>query len=134
MLQFGSQALCSFLCVQALLANLFVLKQITLFGLNATASDAYIVGSVLSLNLIQEYFGKPLARKAIWISFALLVFYTIVSQIHIGYIPSQTDFSQEWYAQLLAYMPRITIASILVYLMVQHFEHIFLCGFKKILQ
>ena len=100
MLKIGIEALCAFLCVQAILANLFVIKQISLFGLNATASDVYIVGSVLTLNLIQEYYGKEKARMAIWISFGLLVFYTIVSQIHIGYIPSQTDFAQEWYTAI----------------------------------
>lgn len=132
MVKFGSQALVSFLCVQAIIANLFVIKQITLFGLNATASDVYIVGSVLCLNMIQEYYGKELARKAIWISFALLVFYTIVSQIQISYIPSPTDFSQEWYKSLLSFMPRITSASIIVYLAVQYFDTFFYGLLKKV--
>lgn len=131
MARMGQQALVSFLCVQAIIANLFVIKQINLFGLNATASDVYIVGSVLSLNMIQEYYGKDSARKAIWISFALLVFYTIVSQIHIGYIPSPSDFSQEWYAPLLSFMPRITVASIIVYLAVQYFDTFFYALLKK---
>jgi uncharacterized integral membrane protein (TIGR00697 family) len=125
MTRMGLAALVSFLCVQAIIANLFVIKQITLFGLNATASDVYIVGSVLCLNMIQEYHGKDNARKAIWISFALLVFYTIVSQIQIGYIPSPSDFSQEWYKSLLSFMPRITTASIIVYLAVQYFDTFF---------
>lgn len=131
MVRFGSQALVSFLCIQAIIANLFVIKQITLFGLNATASDVYIVGSVLSLNMIQEYHGKELARKAIWISFVLLIFYTIVSQIHIAYIPSPFDFSQVWYQSLLSFMPRITTASIAVYLIVQYFDTFFYGLLKK---
>lgn len=132
MVQLGSQALVSFLCMQAIIANLFVIKQITLLGLNATASDVYIVGSVLSLNMIQEYHGKELARKAIWISFVLLVFYTIVSQIHIAYIPSTFDFSQSWYQSLLAFMPRITTASIVVYLIVQYFDTFFYGLLKRV--
>ena len=122
MLKFGAEALVAFLCVQAILANIFVLKQITLMGLNATASDVYIVGSVLSLNLLQEYYGKQLARKAIWISFSLLVFYTLASQIHIFYTPSLSDFTQQYYYNLLSYMPRLTTASIIVYLIVQYFD------------
>lgn len=133
MLKMGQEALVAFLCTQAILANLFVIKQITLFGFTATASDMYIVGSVFSLNLIQEYYGKDSARKAIWISFALLVFYTIVSQIHIYYAPSASDFSQEWYAGLLSYMPRITTGSIVVYLLVQHFDTFFYALVKKML-
>lgn len=134
MLKMGSEALVAFLCVQAILANLFVIKQITLFGLTATASDMYIVGSVLSLNLLQEYYGKHLARKAIWVSFCLLIFYTIVSQIHIYYIPSPSDFSHNYYYSLLSYMPRLTSASIIVYLIVQHFDTYFYAILKRIFE
>lgn len=125
MLRFGLTGLISFLCAQAILANLFVIKQISLLGLNATAADIYIVGSVLTLNLIQEYYGKQEARKAIWVSFALLIFYTIVSQIHLLYLPSVSDFSHSSYYLLLSFMPRITIASMVTYLLVQYFDTFF---------
>lgn len=133
-LKMGAEALIALLCTQAILANLFVLKQITLFGLTATAADMYIVGSVLSLNLLQEYYGKQLARKAIWISFCLLIFYTIVSQIHILYVPSASDFSQNYYYNLLSYMPRLTLASIIVYLIVQHFDTYFYAVLKRMFE
>ena len=133
MLMLGNQALCAFLCVQTILANLFVLKQITLFGLTATASDIYIIGSVFSLNLIQEYYGKKEARKTIWISFSLLIFYTIVSQFQIFYTPAPTDFAQPFYYQLLSFMPRLTIASLTVCLMVQYFDTYFYGFLKSIL-
>lgn len=125
MLRFGLAGLISFLCAQAILANLFVIKQINLLGLNATAADIYIVGSVLTLNLIQEYYGKEQARKAIWMSFALLVFYTLVTQIHLLYHPSASDFSQDAYYAILSFMPRITIASMFTYLLVQYFDTFF---------
>lgn len=121
-LKLGSQALVAFMVTQAIIANLFVLKQITLFGWNATAADVYIIGSVLGINLLQEYFGKTLARKAIWISFLLLVFYTIVSQFQLWYQPSRQDFAHQHFSTLLHFMPRITLASIVVYLLVQHID------------
>lgn len=132
MLRFGHEALCAFLCVQAILANLFVLKQITLFGLSATASDIYIVGSVFSLNLVQEFFGKAEAKRTIWISFSMLIFYTVVSQFQIWYQASQADFTAEHYGALLGYMPRLTIASLVVYLVVQHFDTFFYGTLKKL--
>lgn len=134
MLRFELPGLVSFLCAQAILANLFVIKQITLMGLNATAADVYIVGSVLTLNLIQEFYGKLQARKAIWISFSLLVFYTIVSQIHLAYAPSISDFSHDAYKALLSFMPRITIASMVTYVMVQYFDTFFYSILKNITQ
>lgn len=121
-LRMGAEALVAFLCVQPIIANLFVLKQITLFGFTATAADVYIVGSVITLNLIQEYFGKPLARKAIWVSFGMLLFYTIATQFQIWYAPSPVDMAHGYFYQLLQFMPRLTVASMITYLVVQHID------------
>jgi len=125
MQRLGAAALTASLCVQAILANLFVLKQIELLQLNATASDVYMIGCVLTLNLLQEYYGKQTARRAIWISFVLLLFYTLMSQLHIMYMPSIYDFSQTHYHALLSYMSRLATASLLVYLIVQYFDTYF---------
>ena len=65
----GSYGLVAFICIQCILANLFVIKQITLFGYTATCSDAFTVGATLGLNLLQEYFGKNITKKTIWINF-----------------------------------------------------------------
>ena len=94
-LRLGQCALVAFISVQSILANLFVLKQIAFFGLTATCSDAFIVGGVLGLNLLQEYFGKKAALRAIWTSFFLMLFYAVVSHIHLMYIPRITDTTQE---------------------------------------
>src|SRR6185295_1974808 len=79
----GPSALVAFICAQCILANLFVIKQTTLLGLTATCADAFTVGATLGLNLLQEYFGKEIAKKTIWINFFLLIFYAIISQIHL---------------------------------------------------
>lgn len=130
----GREALVGFICLQAILANLFVVKQITLLGLNATASDAFTVGGVLGLNLLQEYYGQDEAKKAIWISFFMLVFYGIVSQIHLAYIPSSFDTMQTHFAPILGFMPRIVIASFTVYLIAQHLDALLYGYFKKMAQ
>lgn len=129
-LRIGSYALVAFIVIQSILANLFVVKQITLVGLNATASDAFIVGSILGLQLLQEYFGKPLAQKTVFISFFLLIFYTIVSQIHIFYTPALHDHMHQHFYPILHLMPRIMIASITVYTAVSYFDTV-LYGFLK---
>jgi len=46
-MKLGSSALVSWVAVQALIANLFVLKQITLFGFNITASDGFASAACL---------------------------------------------------------------------------------------
>lgn len=117
-LYLGKEALITFICLQGVLANLFVTKQITLLGLTATGADAFIVGAILGLNLLQEYFGPAYTKKTIGISFFTLIFYTIASQIHLIYIPALHDFAHVHFFALLGFMPRIAIASITVYITV----------------
>jgi len=126
----GCEALVSLVCLECVLANLFVLKQTTLFGLNATCSDAFTIGATLGLNVLQEYFGRSIARKTIWINFFLLVAYALFSRIQLAYLPSVADTMQSVYAPLLLVMPRIVIASFTVYLIAQLVDY-HLYGFLK---
>lgn len=118
-LALGRSALVAFVCIQCILANLFVIKQTTLLGFNATTADAFTIGATLGLNLLQEYFGKAIARTTIFINFFFLVFYAIISQVHLWYTPSAFDTTHQHFSYLLAFMPRIVIASFTVYLIAQ---------------
>lgn len=129
-LRAGKEALVALVSVQWVLANLFVTKQIMLFGLNATASDALAVGASLGLNLIQEYFGRQLAKKTIFIAFGVTLFYTTLSWLQVLYCPSSLDKTHEHFCALLNPMPRIIIASMAVYLLVQLLDYA-LYGFLK---
>ena len=122
-LALGREALVAFVCAQCILANLFVLKQTTLFSLSATCSDAFTIGATLGLNLLQEYFGRPIARRTIWINFFLLVFYAVVSQLHLYYLPSTFDTMHGHFASILGFMPRIVVASFSVYLIAQTIDY-----------
>jgi queuosine precursor transporter len=129
-LALGRSCLVAFVCICCTLANLFVVKQITLFSLTATCADAFTVGATIGLNLLQEYFGKEITKKTIWINFFLLVFYAIVSQIHLLYIPDIADTAQQHFLPLLSLMPRIVIASFSVYFFTQMTDY-YLYGILK---
>lgn len=118
-LKFGKEALITLIGVQWVLANLFVTKQITLFGFEATASDALAVGATLCLNLVQEYFGKKYARKAIAIGFGSTLFYSALAFMQLMYLPSTLDNMHPHFCALLAPMPRLIVASMTTYLIVQ---------------
>ena len=130
-LKTSKETLVATIAIYCILANLFVLKQITLFGLHPTASDAFSVGAILGLNLLQEYFGKNAAKKATWTCFFALVLYAIVSQIHLLYSPSVYDTSAGHYSFLLTFMPRIAFASIATTIFVQHIDRILYEFLKK---
>ncbi len=115
----GKQFIVSTIAIFGILANLFVLKQINLFGLQVTSSDVFVVGISLGLNLIQEKFDKKTAQDTVWISFWGLLTYTILSQFQIWYLPNALDCTNQHFLGLLTLAPRLTIASLISYLISQ---------------
>lgn len=118
-LAMGKEALTATICLFSILANLFVTKQITLFGFSVVSTDVFMIGSILGLNMLQEFFGRALAQKTILINFAVTLFYLLMSLVQVWYIPNEFDTMHQHFQILLTPMLRIIIASVLVYLLVQ---------------
>jgi uncharacterized integral membrane protein (TIGR00697 family) len=118
----GKEALITLACLLAVLANFFVLKQIHLLGWNVTCSDAFAIGSIFGLNMLSQSYGKDVAKKTIWISFFGMIFYVAFSQIHLFFVPSPHDTSQAHYIYLLKTAPRLLIASVVTFFIVQQFD------------
>ena len=130
-LRWGKGALQILIALQAVLANLFVIKQISFFGFSVTCSDVYSIGAILGLNLLQEYWGGDEARKAVKYSLMSLVFFTLMSQMHLWYFPIAEDRTQEAFSILFSQTPRIALASIAVYYLVQRLDVRFFEWLKK---
>lgn len=133
-LRLGKYALMSLVILQAVLANLFVVKQMNIFGLNATCADVFIVGSVLGINLLQEYFGADMSAKVLKTSFFAMFFYLVMSQIHLLYLPNSFDVTHGFFNGILKFAPRITIASVLVYFVVLFLNNKFYAFLKSRLE
>ncbi len=127
----GKMALGIYVAISGVLANLFVVKQIELFGLHATASDVFAVGGILGLNLLQELFGVQAARQAVRASLSVLVLFACMSQIHLLYLPSPFGATQEAFVSILGTAPRIVAASIAVYALVQRADILFFAFLKR---
>ena len=118
----GREALIGAVTFLTLLANLFVLKQIPLFSFVVTASDAFAIGSILSINLLREFYGKESAKKAISICFFTMIFFVTFSGIHLAFNPSFADSAHLAYARLLKPAPRLLFASLLVFFVIQQLD------------
>ena len=132
-LAFGKEALIAAVAIQCLIANIFVLKQTTFFGLNATCADAFTIGATLCINALREIYGMSAARMAVRVNFVFLVFYTLCSIIHVAYIPSSFDTTQEHFLPLLTPMPRLVIASFLVYYLSQTIDYLLYGKLKQLI-
>jgi uncharacterized integral membrane protein (TIGR00697 family) len=118
-LALGKEALITTICLFSILANLLVTKQIMLVGLHVVSTDVFMVGSLIGLNLLQEYFGKPAALKAIVINLFTTLTYLTMTVLHTAYQASPFDTAAPHFTAILSPMPRIIIASISVYLIAQ---------------
>lgn len=126
----GKEPLILFIILQAIFANLFIAKQMQFFGLTITCSDLYAVGTILGLNLLQEFYGKEMAKKCVTISFFSLILFLIFSKIHLAYEPSLNDTSHKSFSIIFNNTFRIISASLIVFFLSQRFD-IFFYGFLK---
>ena len=121
-LRIGKDALIALVATLSIIANLFVTKQIVLGGFIITAADAYTIGAVLALNMLQEYFGGFAAIRAIWISFFMMFIAAIAGQIQLWYLPALCDAMHPHFQAILSHSPRIIAASLIAYLVSQHID------------
>lgn len=124
------EALVALVCVQAIIANIFVTKQIILGSFCITCTDVFTIGCGLSLNLLQELYDKKTAIRTIFISFFCLFFYVVMSQIHLWYTPATCDTMHIHFAAILEAMPRIIGASLISYFASQSLDA-WLYGYLK---
>ncbi len=130
-LYFGKNTLITFISLNAVLANFFIVKQINLFSLNVTASDVFSIGSIWGLNLLQEYYGKKAAKKAAIVALFSLVFFVAMSKVHLLYLPSAVDTTHFSFANIFSSSFRIVFSSIVVFYLVQKIDIQIFSLFKK---
>ena len=114
--RFGKDALIALSVTFWLITDLFVMKQIDLFGFNVTSSDAFVIGGSLITALITENWGEQTAKKSVYICFSILILFALLSLIHNAYIPSTSDTTHPHFESLLTPIPRIVFASLIAYI------------------
>lgn len=129
--RFSRDLLAAIAMLQVVLASLFVLKQINLFGFNATASDIMTVGACFAMNLFHEDYGKASTEKLIKGMWACMLFTGVISQVVLYYEPSTYDYMHNNYAAILGHSPRIFTASIVVFYISQHLNLILYRWFRS---
>ena len=116
----GKSWLLAYIGVCIVLANIFVTKQINLFGLAATGGNV-VYGSVfLATDLLNEHYGKQEAKKAVYIGFSMALFFTLMSQMILLFEASSDDWgASDGMINIFTSTPNIIFASLIAYLLSQ---------------
>ncbi|WP_119299858.1 queuosine precursor transporter [Dongia deserti] len=139
---FGAAGMFIFVAVGIIAANVQVLKSVSFYFYDAPIPLGTVVFSAtyIATDVLTEYYGRPVARKAVWLGFAAMLLMTIMMLLVMGYKPMTPEVAHEsgmdWalpnHDHILAlYLPQATllIAGLSSYLISQ-FNDIFL--FQKI--
>ncbi len=118
----SKEALVSWIVLQGVFANLFVLKEIPFFGLSVTPTDPFAVSALFSLNLLQEKWGKGGTKGILQIQTVAFLFVVVISYFQLAFNPTATDSAHTAYSAILSYMPRILVASLVTLLVVQRID------------
>ena len=121
-LRFGREWVMGMIVVNVILMNIFVIKEMDVFGLEATAGNILYASIFLGTDILDEYFGKKEARKAVSLGFFASLFFVVMSQLILKYTPNEFDFAQTSLATVFSFIPRIVLASLIAYLISQHLD------------
>jgi len=110
------------IALYAFVMNIFVLKQITLFGFQVTGGNALYGALFLLTDLFSEHHTKKDALKAVKIGFFTILFFVISTQVLLNFIPNEFDFAQESLQTMFGLIPRILTGSLIAYFISQHLD------------
>lgn len=126
----GRIYLCTAVVANIAFTNMVSSKLVTIFGLDSTVANVFYAAIFLATDLLNEYYGRKVARQAIWMGFLALV-------PIIAFAPLVRMFEPVPYALppseamdvLFDLTPRIAAASVIAYLAANLFD---VWSFKKI--
>ena len=112
---FGKTGLYCISAAATILANIEVLIMIKAFGAEQTLGNVLFAVTFLITDILSECEGKKAADKAVYTSFFASIFFLVLSQSWLHYVPSESDWASPAIRTIFSNTPRMIIASLAVY-------------------
>ena len=119
---FGKTGLYCISAAATILANIEVLIMIKAFGAEQTLGNVLFAVTFLITDILSECEGKKTADKAVYTSFFASIFFLVLSQSWLHYVPSESDWASPAIQTIFSNTPRMIIASLAVYGISQLFD------------
>ena len=118
----GKQGLYIWIVIGTIFANLEINKLVTIFGMEMTLGNVLFASTFLVTDIMSECYGKENSKRAVNIGVFASVCLIVISQIALAFVPSANDTMQASMQGVFGQIPRICIASFVVYAIVQRFD------------
>jgi len=112
---FGLYGLYGFAALALVIANVQVLKNVTMLGMAATLGNVVFSATFLTTDILSEIYGKAKARTAVYIGFFSMIAFLITIQLALWFPAAADDWAQPHMKALFTILPRITLASLIAY-------------------
>ena len=119
---FGKNGLYCMSAIATVLANIEVVILVNAFGMEQTLGNVLFASTFLVTDILSECEGKRAANKAVWLGVFSSLFFLLLSQSWLLYVPSENDFVHDSIRNVFSNTPRMIIASLVVYAISQLFD------------
>lgn len=119
---FGKTGLYCVSAVATILANIEVVMLVHAFGIDQTLGNVLFASTFLITDILSECEGRKEANTAVWTGIFSTVFFLVLSQSWLLYVPAEGDVMAPYIRGLFATTPRVVFASLSVYAISQFFD------------
>ncbi len=119
---FQEQGLYLWTIVATIAANIEVLIVVHAFGMEMTLGNILFASTFLVTDIASEIYGKTTAQKTAVMGIAACILFILISQSWLLYQPADTDWAAPAIREIFSNTPRMMLASLLVYAIVQMFD------------
>jgi len=113
---FGKVGVMAWVCVASVMANIITAKNADVFGLSTAMGTVLFASTFLATDILSECYGAKFARKSVFMGAASTLLFIVCSQIALLYTPNFIDYANESMTVLFGLNLRISISSIVMYL------------------
>lgn len=131
---FGKQGLIAWVAIGTIIANIQVIKTVDIFGISATLGNVMFASIYLATDILNDIYGRKVAKRAVWLGFSSTLVMIIVMQMSLHFIPAPEDISQKALSTIFDSVPRIALGSIIAYIIGQHVDVFIFSMIKKVFQ
>ncbi|MCM3072038.1 queuosine precursor transporter [Staphylococcus equorum] len=119
---FGKQGLIAWIAIGTIIANIQVIKTVDIFTISATLGNVMFASIYLATDILNEIYGRKIAKRAVWLGFSSTLVMIIVMQLSLHFIPSPVDTTQGALDTIFNLVPRIALGSVIAYIIGQHLD------------
>lgn len=119
---FGKTGLYCLSAIATVLANIEVLIMIEAFGMEQTLGNVLFAVTFLITDILSECEGKKAANKAVFIGMFVSLFFLLLTQSWLLYLPAESDWVSPAIREVFSNTPRMMLSSFTVYAVSQIFD------------